>query len=228
MFAQQGDDTASMKPQTQVSVAQPSTNVATAQWKSPKISTRDDTLAGGQLGASGGGNNWNPNQKPMGEGEGGKILGQLLKFKAGEDCGDSSSCGWTVPTSDYGTSEGARKRGQGNSPQTEQARQSLRSMTPEQWRSEGGKGAQQRLRDIWPGSKPTAKDYGTSEGARKRGSGASTSEPWTPRDIGKAGYGGAAAAKSYPEGFVQGVGGSTSKPKPREEYRGYDSNRRAP
>jgi hypothetical protein len=51
-------------------------------------------------------------------------------------------------------------------------------------------------------------DGGPGSGPRSGGS--ASAEPWKPRDLSKAGYGGAAAAKNYPEGFVQGVGPETS------------------
>jgi len=64
-------------------------------------------------------------------------------------------------------------------------------------------------------------DAGTSEGAKKAAQTRSRGGGFQPRTAG--GFGGAAAAKSHPEGFVQGVGPAQSKPKPAPEpFRGYD------
>jgi hypothetical protein len=131
-------DNAVAGPENKVTVAHPTTAIQTATWKSPKITTRsedeDDTMQGGQLGPEQG---WNipkwpkPTQGDCG-GEGGKALGRLLQFKAGDSLqsdansrisnGDNTMRngrmkGWILPTSDYGTSEGARKRAQGGGTQ---------------------------------------------------------------------------------------------------------------
>jgi hypothetical protein len=66
-------------------------------------------------------------------------------------------------------------------------------------------------------------DAGTSEGARKAAQTRGHGGGFQPRTPG--GFGGASAARSHPEGFVQGVGPVHNKPKPDPEpFRGYDKS----
>jgi hypothetical protein len=66
-------------------------------------------------------------------------------------------------------------------------------------------------------------DAGTSEGAKKAAQTRGHGGGFQPRTPG--GFGGASAARSHPEGFVQGVGPVHNKPKPDPEpFRGYDKS----
>ena len=126
----------------------------------------------------------------LGEGVGGKVLGQLLNYTAGgtqEDCGPGGGRDGIGSSLIHGAAkvvETANKYGA----------------------DRGG----------WKSPK-FGRDAGTSEGAAKAAE---------TRKQGSRGFGGAAAAASHPEGFVQGVGGlsksaTTAKPAP-EPFRGYD------
>jgi hypothetical protein len=96
-----------IEPAGQVPISQPNTQVNTATWSMPKVQP--------------------PGKDRLGDGDGGKVLGQLLKFTSGEQgmgqIGQMPPRGGVTPdhgswrspafARDYGTSEGAQKRGQG-------------------------------------------------------------------------------------------------------------------
>ena len=170
----------------------------------------------------------------LGEGVGGKVLGQLLNYTAGgtqEDCGPGGRDGIgsslihgaakVVETANkYGADRGGwkspkfgRDGGPGSGPQSGGGGTPAPTKIP----PAASKPTGQKRRPFGP-TGATTWDAGTSEGAAKAAE---------TRKQGSRGFGGAAAAASHPEGFVQGVGGlhksaTTAKPAP-EPFRGYDS-----